>query len=93
MRGREVGGQALERELESRVENGCAHTLASLPNGRVGEPDNGEHGQSRPDVDLDRDLTAVDAFECECGDACEHAANLRGSALRRWYLRNDSVTG
>ena len=75
MRGREVHGEPLLRELEPGVEQRRAHALARLAHGRVGQPDERERRQPAADVDLDGDLAAVDALEREGGDAGEHAAD------------------
>ena len=77
VRGREIGRQSLERKLEPGVEHRGAHALPRLPHGGIGKPHDCEHGQARPDVDLDRDLPAVNALEGEGGDVCKHTANLR----------------
>ena len=93
VRGREVGRQSLERELEARVEDGRPDPLSRLAHGRVRKAHDPEAGQTRADVDLDRDFTAVDAVEGEGGDLCEHTANLRGGRRRRCNERNNFATG
>ena len=67
------------RELEGRVQQSRAHALARLAHRRIRQPHDGEHGQPGADVDLDRDLSAVDPLEGEGGDACEHTATLSGA--------------
>src|SRR5919199_1370441 len=59
VRGREVDGQPLGRELEPGVEDGRAHALARLPHGAVPEADDGEARQARAQGDLDRDAAGA----------------------------------
>jgi hypothetical protein len=73
---RQVRGQPLEWELETGVEERRADALARLADRRVREADDGEGRQAAADVDLDRDLDAVDALDRECCHACEHVATL-----------------
>ncbi len=80
--GREVRGEALERKVEAGVQQGGAYPLARLSHRRVGQADERERGQPRPDVDLDGDLPALDALEREGGDAGEHWPKLWGADAR-----------
>src|SRR5947207_3127795 len=80
VRGREVGGEPLERELEPRVEHRGAHALAGLAHGAVGQSDDGERREAAAEVDLDRDLPGGDSLDGECGDAREHASKLDRAA-------------
>ena len=80
VRGREVGGEPLERELEPRVEHRRAHALAGLAHGAVGQSDDGERREAAAEVDLDRDLPGGDSLDGECGDAREHASKLDRAA-------------
>ena len=76
MRGREVGRQPLERELEPGVEHRRADALARLAHRAVRQSDDGERRETAAEVDLDRDLTRSDSLDGECGDAREHAGKL-----------------
>ena len=80
--GARFDGQPLQRELEPGVEERRPHALARLAHGAVGQPDDRERGSPLADVDLDRDLAAVDPLEGECGDAGEHAGTLGGPRSR-----------
>ena len=53
--------------------------VARLAHRRVGQPDDGEAGKARRDVDLDRHRTAVDPVEGGRGDTGKH-----GEAPEYW---------
>ena len=88
----EVCGYPLERELESRVLQRGAHTLARLAHRRIGQPDDGEHGEASPRVDLDGDLPALDSLDGEGGDTGEHEATLRRRDRHVGYVCDDPAT-
>ena len=73
VRGREVRREPLQRELEPEFRSAARTRSRASRTAASGRPDDREHGQPAPDVDLDRHLAAVDAFDGECGDAGEHA--------------------
>ncbi|HYI35109.1 MAG TPA: hypothetical protein VEX39_00765 [Thermoleophilaceae bacterium] len=75
-RGREVRGDPLQRELQARVQKRGTDALPGLAHRRVRKPHDGERGEPATDIDLRGDLTAVDAFEGECGDAGKHTTKL-----------------
>jgi hypothetical protein len=70
---RQVDGEALHRELELRVEQRRSDPFPRLPDRAVREPDEREGGQASPNIDLDGDLDAANAFEGEGEHAGEHA--------------------
>ena len=76
-RGREVHRDALERELEARVEDRRPHALARLAHRPVAEAHDREVGQARADVDLDGDPPRLEAVDRERGDAGEHGRHAR----------------
>ena len=71
-RGREVDGDAAQREVEPGVEDGRAHALARLAYGAVGEPDDREAGQAGAHVDLHGDAPRLEAVDGEGDHAGEH---------------------
>ena len=73
----EIRGDPGLRELESRVRDRRPDPVPRLPHRRVREPDDRERGQAAADVDLDPDLAGIDPVDRECGEACEHPANVR----------------
>ena len=80
-RRREVDRDALERELEARVEDRRPHALARLAHGAVGQADDREVGQARAHVDLDRDAPRIESVDGEGGDAGEHGGHARPRAV------------
>ena len=68
---------ALEGELEARVEDRRPHALARLAHGAVGQADDREVGQARAHVDLDRDAPRIESVDGEGGDAGEHVGHAR----------------
>ena len=69
---REIDGDALWRQREADGVQRAAHPLAALGHGLVGEADNGEGGEPRPDLHLHIDGTRLDALEGDGGDPREH---------------------
>ena len=92
VRGREIRRQSLKRELELRVEQRRAHAFTRLPNRGAWQAHERELRQAATDVDLHRDLMAVDALDGECGDVCEHAAKVGDRALHVGYECKQFVT-
>ena len=81
IRGREVRGDPLEREVEARVQQRRSDAVLRFADGPVRKAHDREDGQPATDVHLHRDLIAVDTDEGECGNAGEHAGHAtRASA-------------
>ena len=70
--GSEIDGDALRRQREPDGVQRAAHPLAAFGHGLVRQPDNGEGGQPRSDLDLHIDRARIDALERDCGDTREH---------------------
>ena len=77
VRGREVHGQPLLREIQPGVQQRRSDTLTRLADRAIRQSDQRERGQPLPDVDLDRDLLGADALERKGGHCCEHPAIVR----------------
>jgi hypothetical protein len=90
VRGREVHGQPLLRELEPGVEQRRADPLARLPDRPVREPHERERGQPTPDVHLDGDLLRMNPIEREGGDRGEHPVEVHAPRATRG--RADATT-
>lgn len=69
VRGREVRGEPLLREVEPRVEQCRPDALPGLADRAVRKPHDREPWEPAAQVDLDRYLAAVDPDDRECGDA------------------------
>jgi hypothetical protein len=69
---RKIDGNALRRQREPDGVERAAYPLAALRHRLVGEADNGEGGQTRPDLHLHIDAAGLDAFEGDGGDPREH---------------------
>ena len=75
----QVDGDPAERPRQPAREDGGAHAVACLPDGRVGQADDRESGQPVGDVDLDRDSTAESAVSVADSTAASMRENGRGS--------------
>jgi len=60
------------RELEAGVEDRAADPLARLAHGAIGEADDREVRQAGADIDLDGDVSRLEAVDREGADASEH---------------------
>ncbi len=72
VRRRQVGRDALLRELEAAVDDRRAHALARLAHRLVGQPDDRERGKPLLEVDLRGHPTRLDSVDGVRRDAGEH---------------------
>ena len=94
--GRQVDGDAVDRELEARVADGGADPVAALAHGRVGEADGVEGGQPRGDVHLHEDGGGLDPAERGGANAREHGPSVGTAAgppsmSRKRYVRSPDI--
>ena len=83
VRRREVHGDPSWRMHETGVAQRAPDPFARLLEGRVGEADDREPGQTRGDVHLDPDEPAVEAVERGGGERGQHAPETRVGRLSR----------
>jgi hypothetical protein len=67
----EIDGDAVRRQREPDGVQRAAHPFAAFGYRLVGQADNGEMRQPRPDLDLNVDRARLDALERDCGDTRE----------------------
>ena len=77
VRGREVDGQPLLREIQPGVQQRRSDALTRLADRAVRQSDERERREPLAHVDLDGDLLGADAFERKGGHCCEHPAIVR----------------
>jgi hypothetical protein len=89
--GGEVDGDPLRRQAEPHRRQGCAHPLAALGDGLVGQADDGEGRHPVRHLHLDGDVEDVDALEGDGADARDHRRGLLGGGLQAARVRPPGV--
>jgi hypothetical protein len=85
---RQIDGDAVVRELESRVANGRPHPVAAFAHRCVGQADHREVRQAKRDVHLDQHWEGIDP---EHGGATEAGKHVNGCAKRRVALQSRGI--
>ena len=75
--GRQIDGDALWRQRQPDGIERAAHALPALGHGLVGQADDGESGQTGPDLHLHIDGAGLDPLEGDGGNPREHRSSPR----------------
>jgi hypothetical protein len=90
--GGEIDRDAPGRQRQARGNQRCAHPLAGLGYGLVGQANDIEGRQPRRDLHLDIDGAGLDALKCHCRDPLHHGQPLLWIRLAQNCAQNNTRT-